>query len=315
MQALGFTIFCLVLAGSLAAWWRSIPRLTRGESVFDHVPGPRRPVSIFAFASVVWLMTALLAVPWLFPSEAPFDADRQETESVDADAADESAPDAADETSTKPDNDTEADQLAESSVALLVNNLLIEFVIYSFLVLIWTLAREPLPPPAVADRTGDDSAVDVAAPPLRDTPVKELEQGALAFLLCVPLVFLVNAIIRWLVQDDSLHPLLETVQRDQSPLLVFLVAVNAVVMAPLLEELQFRVILQGWLADRISILAAIWIPALLFCSVHRFPDAFALVPLALILGWLYFHRGSYLAVVTTHALFNLFNLILMLTES
>jgi membrane protease YdiL (CAAX protease family) len=77
----------------------------------------------------------------------------------------------------------------------------------------------------------------------------------------------------------------------------------AVIVAPLFEELVFRVILQTWLARWIG-RAAIPIAAVLFAAVHRFPDSLAIIPLALVLGDAYQRRRSYAEIVTAHALFN-----------
>jgi membrane protease YdiL (CAAX protease family) len=88
----------------------------------------------------------------------------------------------------------------------------------------------------------------------------------------------------------------------------------AVVLAPIFEELVFRVILQTWLARRIG-RAAVPTAALLFAAVHRFPDSLAIIPLALVLGDAYDRRRSYWEVVTAHALFNAVMLALYATMS
>lgn len=81
----------------------------------------------------------------------------------------------------------------------------------------------------------------------------------------------------------------------------------AAVFAPLKEELLFRVILQGWFADRVG-KPAIVLTALVFAVIHGYPSGVMLVPLALILGALYEYRRSYLEVVAVHATFNAVNL-------
>jgi membrane protease YdiL (CAAX protease family) len=57
--------------------------------------------------------------------------------------------------------------------------------------------------------------------------------------------------------------------------------------------------------------AAIGIVTVLFAAVHGLPDALPIVPLALVLGYVFHRTRSYVAVVTLHALFNSYNLILM----
>ena len=81
----------------------------------------------------------------------------------------------------------------------------------------------------------------------------------------------------------------------------------AAVLAPVLEELLFRVIIQGWFADRVGKLA-IPLTAGAFALIHRTSDAALLVPLALVLGVLFEYRRSYLEVVAAHAAFNGANL-------
>lgn len=80
--------------------------------------------------------------------------------------------------------------------------------------------------------------------------------------------------------------------------------VSAVVFAPIVEELLFRVILQSWLVQHLGLAAGLALSSLLFAAVHTFPDSLAIIPLALVLGYLYHWRFSYVAVVVAHALFN-----------
>ena len=122
-----------------------------------------------------------------------------------------------------------------------------------------------------------------------------------------------TAIGAWLVQyftgprdSESTHILLKSI-RDQGWEYILPIAITAVVLAPIKEELLFRVILQGWFADRVG-KAAILLSSLIFASVHGLADAPLLVPLSLILGCLYEYRRSYLEVAAAHAAFNAANL-------
>jgi uncharacterized protein len=76
--------------------------------------------------------------------------------------------------------------------------------------------------------------------------------------------------------------------------------------------LIFRAMLQEGLARRLGATPAIAITAVLFSLVHGFPDALALLPLAIILGYVYDRRQSVLSVVVIHALFNLTNILILL---
>ena len=91
---------------------------------------------------------------------------------------------------------------------------------------------------------------------------------------------------------------------------------TAVVLAPLLEELQYRVILQSWLVERLGPFVGV---ALVVRRSSRCCTAggmvWRLIPLAAILGWTYHRTRSYLTVVTAHALFNALNLALAATST
>lgn len=111
---------------------------------------------------------------------------------------------------------------------------------------------------------------------------------------------------------ETEHPLLKLLGEDATGATVAWIILAAVVTAPLAEELLFRVVLQRAAGRFMSPTAAIVSVAVLFSAVHGWPDSLALVPLALILGYVYDRRNSYLDVVALHALFNGLNLALKL---
>ena len=131
--------------------------------------------------------------------------------------------------------------------------------------------------------------------------------GSLASLLPVFAILIVTLSIR---SEETLHPFLKMLRENPSLDKLFWITLAAVVFAPLAEELIFRVILQGSLQSKFSPAMAIAISSIVFAGVHGVPDSLALVPLAVILGYVYHRRHSYLAVVVLHAFFNLLNLIL-----
>ncbi len=143
---------------------------------------------------------------------------------------------------------------------------------------------------------------------------RQFKEGGQAFLASVGAVFLLLLATRSLRTDENMHPFLKLLLNEPSAETFSWIVLAAVVLAPIKEELLFRVILQDGLARRLGAAPAIGIVAVLFCAVHGFPDSFALLPLALILGYLYHQRQSAIAVMTTHALFNLTNLALLLFE-
>jgi membrane protease YdiL (CAAX protease family) len=133
---------------------------------------------------------------------------------------------------------------------------------------------------------------------------RQLAAGVLGFVAAWLPVLLVLWITQPLRTEERLHPLLRLLSEAPSCEAYFWAILAAVLIAPLAEELIFRVILQGSLVAKLQPPTAIGITALIFAGAHGFPDSLALVPLALVLGYLYHQRFSYLAIVTTHALFN-----------
>jgi uncharacterized protein len=135
-------------------------------------------------------------------------------------------------------------------------------------------------------------------------PEEAIGHGLLGYLAAViPVTVMIIASSGFRTEDNQ-HPFLQILDSQQSGLLVALMIGSAVIMAPIEEELMYRVILQGTLQRHLPPTASILISATLFSAVHGFPDMVGLFPLALILGYLYQRTGSYLTVVTTHATFN-----------
>ncbi|HEY3964048.1 MAG TPA: CPBP family intramembrane glutamic endopeptidase, partial [Planctomycetaceae bacterium] len=82
------------------------------------------------------------------------------------------------------------------------------------------------------------------------------------------------------------------------------IIVSAVILAPVAEELLYRVLLQGWAQGQMASWKAIVFSSFVFVVQHDPFDWLPLIPLALILSYVYNRRRSYLAVVVLHALFN-----------
>jgi membrane protease YdiL (CAAX protease family) len=115
--------------------------------------------------------------------------------------------------------------------------------------------------------------------------------------------------------EGAKHPLFLVLEQRGANATAGWIILGAAILAPVAEELLYRVILQGWLETRLSPRAAILFVATLFAFVHfgkERPDHIPLFPLALILGYVYWRRHSYLAVVVLHAAFNATNLALAL---
>ncbi len=104
---------------------------------------------------------------------------------------------------------------------------------------------------------------------------------------------------------EAPHPMLELLKQSRDDWWAMLwIAVELVALAPLVEELLFRVALQGALEREIPAVWSIILPAAAFACIHQNSDWIPLFPLALILGYVYYRRRSFLANVVLHGLFN-----------
>jgi membrane protease YdiL (CAAX protease family) len=88
---------------------------------------------------------------------------------------------------------------------------------------------------------------------LDDWP-RQVRVGFLATLFVCPLVYLVQfQVLRiWPMKEDTEHPVQVMLLEQFTPGVAYLAALCAVVMAPLFEELFFRALFQGWLAERLA---------------------------------------------------------------
>lgn len=142
--------------------------------------------------------------------------------------------------------------------------------------------------------------------------------GLLGFLAALLPVYSVNLAVQLLGlrTEGAKHSIFLALEQDPSAKLLTWAALAVVLLAPMAEELLYRVVLQGWLETKLTPRAAILFVAVLFALVHFDPDEpgrpdhLPLFPLALILGFVYYRRHSYLTVVFLHAAFNAANLTL-----
>ncbi len=144
-----------------------------------------------------------------------------------------------------------------------------------------------------------------------DKPAIQLRDGLLGFLLAVIPVALFRMLTFPFLTEEGTHPLIKLVNGSSDYALWAHVLFAAVVLAPMLEELMYRVILQGWLKTVLTRHAAIWLAAIIFSAIHGMPNAIALLPLALVLGYVYDIRHRYFTTVVIHMLFNLTNLVML----
>jgi len=108
------------------------------------------------------------------------------------------------------------------------------------------------------------------------------------------------------------HPFLEMLDQGIGIPMIAMILVMAVFVAPVVEELQFRVVALGGIAQLGWPKTALIVSSILFAFAHGFPDSIALIPLAFALGYTYLRRRSYVTVMLVHFLFNAFNMILAL---
>jgi CAAX protease family protein len=132
----------------------------------------------------------------------------------------------------------------------------------------------------------------------------DVAAGGLGFLAAMPPVFAAILLTLPLRSDARTHGLLQLLQKSPTVEAYAWVGLSVIVAAPLYEELLFRVILQGALRSKLSAATAIGLSSVAFAFSHGFPDSLALLPLAVVLGFVFERRRSWLAVVVLHALFN-----------
>ena len=108
------------------------------------------------------------------------------------------------------------------------------------------------------------------------------------------------------------HPFLEMLDQGISVAMIAMIIVMAVFIAPVVEELQFRIVVLGGIAQLGWPKAALVFSSILFAFAHGFPDSIALIPLAFALGYTYLRRRSYVTVMLVHFIFNGFNMLLAL---
>lgn len=155
----------------------------------------------------------------------------------------------------------------------------------------------------------------------RDVPAykKDVETAIFAWVIAFPLVLFLSQFLDLLVthlthatelpDQLAVHFLKMTFSQ---PFYFFLTVTTVVFFAPLIEETMFRGLLQSFIRQHLGSKQAIGITSLLFAFFHYSPEQGlgnvpiigALFVLALFLGYLYEKRGSLLAPITLHAVFN-----------
>lgn len=166
---------------------------------------------------------------------------------------------------------------------------------------------------AAAPEVDSEAEADVASEEPFSFPV-ELRYAAEVFAVALMPTMLLRVLVVTLymnafdTEEIPQHPFLQLMEHSSGAEILLLIAFLAVVMAPLTEELLYRVVILGGMAQAGFVRLGMTASVVLFCLAHGFPDCIALVPLALLLGYTYLQRRSYVTVVMVHFLFNAFNL-------
>lgn len=127
--------------------------------------------------------------------------------------------------------------------------------------------------------------------------------GCLASIVPIFVLTTWQQFLNWRGPDDK-NALLRMLDESSERGALFWIILSAAVLAPITEELLYRVLLQGWAQSNMDPWKAIAFSTFVFVVQHPPFDWLPLVPLALILGFVYNRRRSYLAVLVLHALFN-----------
>lgn len=140
--------------------------------------------------------------------------------------------------------------------------------------------------------------------------ISELLFAFEAFLVAyLPTSIIRIAMVSALPEAKS-HPFLEMIENGVDTEIMVLIFLMAVVVAPIVEELMFRVVIFGGMLQRNLFWPGMIISSILFGMAHGFPDCIALLPLAAVIAFTYSRRRSYRTAILVHFLFNFFNMML-----
>lgn len=146
-----------------------------------------------------------------------------------------------------------------------------------------------------------------------DRPAADLRHGISAYLLAMPWVLLVSAvvavIVKWAGSETSTEHEVFTLWRAEGPgvtSLKLVMFIGAAILAPVAEEIFFRGLLQTLILRVFRVPAvAIVVASVAFASMHRpWPMQPPILILSLALGWTYFRSRSLLAAIIMHIVFN-----------
>jgi membrane protease YdiL (CAAX protease family) len=88
---------------------------------------------------------------------------------------------------------------------------------------------------------------DLGLPEFADEFARDVAIGVVACFAALPPVYGLLALLFHWFQGETHHPLIETLMHDSNPGFVMMATISAVIVAPVCEEITFRLLLQGWL--------------------------------------------------------------------
>lgn len=149
----------------------------------------------------------------------------------------------------------------------------------------------------------------------RTSPVKVFGRAGLLILLAVPLVVTAIALTRVFLTaagngGEEVQEIVRFLAAPGTGAARVVVAISAVLVAPIQEELLFRGYIYGVLRRYGGVVVGILLNALLFAGIHQNAASFGgLFVLAACLTLAYEWTGSVFVPITMHALFNAFTVI------
>jgi len=182
--------------------------------------------------------------------------------------------------------------------ALMLVTIVIPAAVSALLLALWNFSKKGTPLAAV----------------LRPRSISHaFRNGAEIFVLALPPTMLLGFVSLLWKTEENQHLLLQIIQENPDPVLLTIIVVAAVVVAPMFEELLFRVLLlngslqffqRAGLSTKANEHLSALIVSVLFCIGHGLYDALQLMPLSLFLAWCMLRTQSYWSVVAAHGIFN-----------
>ncbi|MCS1411239.1 MAG: hypothetical protein M2R45_04436 [Verrucomicrobia subdivision 3 bacterium] len=139
----------------------------------------------------------------------------------------------------------------------------------------------------------------------------------LACLLCAKVLGEVSAFVikAWTGEEPAIQVTVRLLLESKSAFRLLYLALVAVILAPIVEELLFRGILYTALHQYRGRIVGVWGSSILFGVSHlNWLTLFPLIVMAVLLTLLYERTRNLLAPMMAHSLFNLANFVLLMNQ-